>query len=167
MREYVTEAIVLEREPHGEFDARVTFWSRDFGRMRGRATSLRKITSKLSAHLEPGLVSQVRLVENKNLQIVDALKVRRLAVPPPDLARLARLLADGEPDEAVWEAATAEAWSWSALLAALGWDPRGAACVRCGRRPEAFSVGSQDFFCELCASKLPLDALIYIHHAPV
>jgi recombinational DNA repair protein (RecF pathway) len=167
MREYLTQAIILDREPQGELDSRVTIWSREFGKMRGRATSLRKITSKLSAHLEPGLLSDVRLVENKNIQIVDALKIRRLAVQPGDLVRLARLLAEGEPDEDLWIAVTAERWSWSGVLGALGWHPQGAACVLCGRRPEAFSVASQEFFCELCASKLPADALIYIHNAAV
>jgi recombinational DNA repair protein (RecF pathway) len=167
MREYLTQAIILDREPHGELDARVTLWSRKFGKIRGRATSLRKITSKLSAHLEPGMLSDVRLVENKNMQIVDALKIRRLAIPPGDLARLGRLLAEGEPDEDLWAAATAARWSWSAVLGALGWHPQEATCVLCGRRPEAFSVASQEFFCELCASKLPADALIYMHDAAV
>ncbi|OGY98300.1 MAG: hypothetical protein A2855_01170 [Candidatus Liptonbacteria bacterium RIFCSPHIGHO2_01_FULL_57_28] len=167
MHEYLTQAIILDREPQGELDARVTFWSRKFGKMRGRATSLRKITSKLSAHLEPGMLSEVRLVENKNIQVVDALKLRRLAVSYADLPRLARLLEHSEPDEELWQAIAAEKWSWSAVLGALGWHPQEAACVLCGRRPEAFSVASQEFFCELCASKLPADTLIYIHNAAV
>jgi recombinational DNA repair protein (RecF pathway) len=167
MREYSTQAIILDREPQGELDARITLWSRTLGKLRGRATSLRKITSKLSAHLEPGMLSDVRMVENRNLQIVDALKIRRLAIPAPDMPRLARLLAEGEPDEELWAAITAPQWSWSAVLGALGWDPQGAVCMRCGRRPEAFSIASQDFFCEICASKLPADTLIYIHNAAV
>lgn len=167
MREYITQAIILDREPQGELNARITIWSREFGKMRGRATSLSKITSKLSAHLEPGLLSDVRLVENKNIQIVDALKIRRLAIPPGDLPRLARLLAEGEPEEDLWVAATADRWSWRAVLGALGWHPDGATCVLCGRRPEAFSIASQDFFCELCAGKLPADTLIYIHDVAV
>lgn len=167
MREYLTEAIILDREPQGELNARVTLWSRKFGKLRGRATSLSKITSKLSAHLEPGILSNVRLVENKNIQIVDALKIRRLAVPPGDLPRLGRLLAEGEPDEGLWGVITAIRWSWSSVLGALGWHPQGAACVLCGRRPEAFSVASQDFFCEICASKLHPDALIYINDVAI
>lgn len=167
MREYLTQAIILDREPQGEADARVTIWSRKFGKMRGRATSLRKITSKLSAHLEPGLLSDVRLVENRNIQIVDALKIRRLDITPADLPRLSRLVIEDEPDEELWAAATAPQWSWTRVLGALGWHPGEATCVLCGRRPEAFSIASQDFFCELCASKAPADALIYMHHAAV
>ena len=106
-------------------------------------------------------------MENKNIQVVDALKLRRLAVSYADLPRLARLLEHSEPDEELWQAIAAEKWSWSAVLGALGWHPQEAACVLCGRRPEAFSVASQEFFCELCASKLPADTLIYIHNAAV
>lgn len=167
MREYITQAIILDREPAGELDARITLWSRKFGKMRGRARSLRKITSKLSAHLEPGLLSDVRLVENKNLQIVDALKTRRIALPLSHLPRLARLLSEGEPDEELWVAVTGLAWSWNRVLGALGWHPQEASCVLCGRRPEAFSAASQEFFCELCALKLPPDALIYMHDAAI
>lgn len=167
MREYLTQAIILEREPQGELNSRVTLWTRKFGKMRGRATSLSKITSKLSAHLEPGLLSDVRLVENRNIQIVDALKIRRLAMSPGDLVRMGRLLGEGEPDEDLWDAITSPRWSWSGVLGTLGWHPHGAACVLCGRRPEAFSISTQDFFCEICASKLHPDALIYIHNAAV
>jgi recombinational DNA repair protein (RecF pathway) len=167
MREYVTQAIILERDPHREADMRVAIWSRKFGKLRGRATSLRKITSKLSAHLEPGMLSEIRLVENRNLQIVDALKVRRLDIPHPDVRHLARLLEHGEPEEDLWTAMTAPSWSWGSVLSALGWDPRHAECVLCGLSPQAFSAASQDFFCGACASKAPADALIYIRNASV
>lgn len=167
MREYVTQAIILERAPQREADMRVAMWSRKFGKLSGRATSLRKITSKLSAHLEPGMLSELRLVENRNLQIVDALKVRRLGIPHPEVRHLARLLEHGEPEEDLWTALTAPEWSWSAVLGALGWDPRHAVCAFCGRRTQAFSAASQDFFCGECASKAPADALIYIGNASI
>jgi recombinational DNA repair protein (RecF pathway) len=162
MREYLTQAIILERESQGELDCRITVWSREFGRLRGRAVSLRKITSKLSAHLEPGMLSQLRLVENKNLQVVDALKIKRLEVTPHDIHNLSRLLKESEPEEELWTAITLPQWSWVGILAVLGWDPRHASCSLCSGLADAFSVNRQEFFCAACASKLLPDALVYM-----
>src|SRR3989344_3413173 len=98
MREYVAIAVVLDREPIGEYDSRVHFMTEQHGKMIGRATSARKITSKLSAHLEPGTLTRLRLVEQKGLRIVDSLKVAGGIAPMPDLHLLARMLPEGEPE---------------------------------------------------------------------
>ena len=67
MLELVTEAIVLDKEDVGEQDSRVFLYTKDFGKIGAKATSLRKITSKLAAHLEPLNYATVRLVSRGNL----------------------------------------------------------------------------------------------------
>ena len=83
MQEYVTDALVLKKEPLRDFDARYFFFTKKFGKMKGRATSARKITSKLAGHLEPGTLVTARFVErnggngNGGVQIADALMTRQ------------------------------------------------------------------------------------------
>lgn len=172
MREYVTDALVLAKEPLRDLDGRYSFFTERFGRMAGKATSSRKITSKLAGHLEPGSFVRVRFVErngasggngNGIAQIADALRYGKAVVPIGDLELLGRILADGEADEVLWGALAREGrWSWPAMLAHLGWDPRHAACERCGGAAEAFFVPRQEFFCPRCASKLPRNEVILL-----
>ncbi len=192
MREYVTEALVLAKEPLRDLDGRYFFFTKRYGKVVGKATSSRKITSKLAGHLEPGSFVRVRFVErngsggngNGAAQIADALKYGRTAALAGDLAIVSRLLADNEPDAALWNAlaadraVTAQAassgmpgngrFSWPLILALLGWDPRHAACETCGGAAEAFFIPRQEFFCARCASKLPRDeVLLLMQHAEI
>lgn len=194
MREYVTEAIVLHKEPVRDLDARYSFFTKKFGKVVGKATSSRKITSKLAGHLEPGTVATVRFVErsgsngagasggiSNGTQIVDALKHDKLAASPVDLRLLAAILAEGEWDEALWEelvrgaaharvhegGGAAPGFSWVAVLALLGWNPRHAACERCGKKVAAFSIARQQFFCAGCALKIAPDELILLGNAQI
>ncbi len=168
MREYVTEALVLGKEPLRAADGRYHFFTRRFGKMAGKATSSRKITSKLAGHLEPGSFANVRFVERNSgtggsAQIADALQYGKAAAPPRDLELLWRVLAEGEADEALWQEVSrfGASPSWTAMLAFLGWDPREAGCAACSRgAPAAFLIPRQEFFCNACASKLERDDLI-------
>lgn len=166
MQEYVTEAVVLRKEPLRDLDARYSFFTKKFGKIVGKATSSRKITSKLAGHLEPGTVTTVRFVERNGggagTQIVDALKSGRVAVAYGDLELLNGLLADREPDQALWNELLGERFSWPAVLRILGWDPRSAACERCGKKAAAFYISRQEFFCVNCASKLRRDTLLLL-----
>ena len=45
MLEIATEAIVLDKEDLGEYDSRVFLYTKEFGKVGAKATSLRKITS--------------------------------------------------------------------------------------------------------------------------
>lgn len=152
MEEYGGEAIVLRRESHGEADSRISLFMKRYGRLTAKAKSARKITSKLSAHLEPGMVSEVRLVEKNDLHIVDALKTARLSVALPDLYFLDRLLGEADPDPALWQMVRSGSFSWDSVLKVLGWDPSEAACGACNGLPAAFHIGKQDFFCTSCAA---------------
>jgi recombinational DNA repair protein (RecF pathway) len=155
MKEYVDEAVVLSREPHADADSRVTLFTRRYGKLTARAKSARKITSKLSAHLEPGQRIGVRLVEKNGLQIVDALKKSRVGISPHTLGVLAGLLAEGEPDAPLWELLTQGQFSWADVLGVLGWDPRGALCARCENGALShFALRRQEFFCVSCIRAL-------------
>ena len=61
MEEYVTDAIVLEKQPAGESDGRYRLFTERFGRIAAKAKSSRRIISKLAGHLEPGSVAKIRL----------------------------------------------------------------------------------------------------------
>ena len=163
MQEYLSDAVVLDAQPDGDLDSRISIFTRHFGKLRGKAKSIRKITSKLAGHLQAGNVVQVRLVEKNGLQIVDALKRLSTRISPSNLYFLDRLLPEGEPDEKLWHSLTERPFEWKTALQLLGWDPAHAQCAACGEtNPRRFAVESQEFFCKQCASKLSHDAVIYI-----
>lgn len=162
MQEYLSEAIVLARDPVGEADSRVSLFTKKFGKLVGRAVSGRKITSKLSPHLEPGFIVSARLVEKKGIKIVDALKIGKINAEARDLSLLARILGDAEPDYGLWGLISSAKFSWDNILGVLGWDPRSAPCLHCGKDPGVFFLASQEFFCLTCASRLPKNELIYM-----
>jgi recombinational DNA repair protein (RecF pathway) len=154
MQEYVSEAIVLEKQPLGDCDNRYALFTRRFGKMVAKAKSARKITSKLAGHLEPGNVVRVRLIEKNGLQIADALKETRLEVALEDLFLLSGLLPDGEAEPALWANCRAGIFAWRDILRVLGWDPEYATCAACGSSEiSSFYIHSQEFFCRRCASK--------------
>lgn len=98
MNEYLSEAVVLDRFPHGDLNGRIVFLTKRFGKLVGRAKSIRKITSKLSGHLQPGNLVQIRMIEKNGLQVVDALKKERLGLSLPELRFLGEILSEAEPN---------------------------------------------------------------------
>ena len=151
MQEYVTDAVVLAKRANGEFDARYALFTKKFGKMTGRAKSSRKITSKLAGHLEPGSVVKIRFIEKTCVQIVDVLKVARIAISLGNLAALDRLIPEMEADEPLWRQISEEPFSWLAVIKSLGWDPGEALCAGCGRKDIShFFIPRQEFFCEAC-----------------
>jgi len=163
MNEYLSEAVVLDKEGIGDLDARVSLFTKKFGKLTAKAKSARRIVSKLSPHLEPGNVIQARLIEKGALHIVDALKQSRLSTNPNSLYFLNRILPDGEQDLRLWQMLLSGAFDWTRALGILGWDPSEAMCGLCATdKPHAFSVFRQEFFCSGCASKFSGSALLYI-----
>jgi len=166
MQEYVTDAIILRKDPRGDLDGRYTLFTKRFGKIAGRATSSRKITSKLAPHLEPGFVTKVRFVEAKGTQIIDALKSARLAIAIADLHALERIMPEAEPEPLLWDLLQSAAFSWRPALAILGWDPEHAACTNCaGDNAEYFYIPRQEFYCAQCASKLGRNTISLMIHA--
>ncbi len=163
MQEYVTDAIVLKKDPLGDMDGRYTLFTKRFGRIMAKAKSSRKITSKLAPHLEPGIVAKVRFIETKGTQLIDALKSGRVPLSLSDLHFLSQLLPDAEPEPALWELLTGENFNWTVALAILGWDPADAECVECGtKHPTYFYIARQEFYCHTHASKARKDAVLSI-----
>ncbi len=161
MREYVAAAVILDREAFREYDSRVTFFTEKFGKLTGRATSARKIKSKLAPHLEPGNLVNLRFVEKKGLQITDSVKNGKSGAGAPDLYALSQILGEGEPDPELWALLQKSAWNWRAALKILGWSPAEASCFVCGGTPRGFHLPDQHMYCADCALKLRAGQVIY------
>jgi len=165
MREYITSAIILKREPTGEYDERVSFFSRHLGKMTARTVSSRKILSKLSPHLEPGNLATLRLIEKNDLSIVDALKEKNLEWRLSNILHLNNILSENDTDPELWHLLST-APSWKKILRILGWDPQEAVCEECGGTPPThFDTRNQRFFCVRCYAFIPEKAtIISIEH---
>lgn len=156
MLEQVTEAIVLDKEWSGEAHARVHLFTKDWGRVVAKATSVRKITSKLSAHLEPLNIVTVRLIQKNHLpQAVDALRTGKLSFDAfPGLRLVKELALEYERDHALWEIVRYPAGGppryIQNILAVLGYDPQFASCAWCGQAPAHFSFNALSFACGAC-----------------
>ncbi len=157
MDEFVTESVVLEKRVSGEADAIITLYTKDLGRVTAFARSSRKITSKLSAHLEPSILSTIRLVRRRMFHIVDAVQIQQF----PDSEQIVRFMLDNtldaERDLNVWNTLLRalngrDAKSgMSSLLQSLGYNPAFAACVRCDVSPVRYVLSEKiDFYCALC-----------------
>jgi recombinational DNA repair protein (RecF pathway) len=171
MQEYVTKAVVLDKQTQGgHADARYAFFTERFGKVVAKATSSRKIVSKLAGHLEPGTLVAVRIIEQHGTRVVDALAATKLGgVSLRELAALAALLPEWQPERELWEelaraqtrtsqARDSACFSWSRALAILGWDPEGAICASCNQSNRAapyFFLPRQEFFCKQCVAGWP------------
>jgi recombinational DNA repair protein (RecF pathway) len=161
MQEFVSDAVVLAKDDRNDLDHTVSVFTKRYGKIRGKTKSTKKITSKLSGHLEAGNFIKVRFVEKGGVQIVDALKMEKLSASPQDLQNIDRILAEGEPDFHIW-AALMRPFNWKVILGILGWDPETASCSTCGGEAKNFYIKNQNFFCSSCALKMPQDELIYL-----
>ena len=138
MQEYVTDAIVLKKDPLGDLDGRYTLFTKRFGKIIAKAKSSRKITSKLASHLEPGIVTKVRLIETKGTKLIDALKSGRVALPLGELQLLNQIIPDAEPEPALWELLAGGAFAWTPALAILGWDRKAPNALRAAQSTPLF-----------------------------
>ena len=191
MQEYVTEAVVLDTVPSAELDVRVSLFTKKFGKLVARAKSVKKITSKLAGHLEPGNVVKIRLLGKKGFKLVDAPKEKEGSINPPDLYLLNQILHEAEPDHELWELLTGGAFRWHEALRILGWDPAAADCAgphtkrastpsaqdahnarsgvgvghpstSSGNKVTAFHIKTQEFYCSACASKVRRNEVILL-----
>ncbi len=183
MREMITRALVLSRDPFGEGDALLRLFSEDFGRINAWSKSLTKITSKLSGHLQPLHFVQVRMVDSLKgggalYRIVDGMAdvsmISYRSHERYDLLPLLRVLEhiapEHEPDDRVWaflEGVVQKKYeaqgSLALLLSLWGFDQRHASCAWCGAIAiEGFHIHEGVFLCHACASKLSPDAVVLL-----
>lgn len=157
MVEHFTEAIVLDKEDLRDFDSRICLYSRDLGKVMAKATSVRKIVSKLAAHLEPGNLIQVRLVGKNAFQIVDALKISSFPKTPQTITSLnliRELTPEGQSDNELWQLIKAGDLSGGKLLGVLGFGQQFAACQNCGADdPAHFLLNELAYYCAVCFIK--------------
>ena len=176
MFEVITEAIVLDKEDLGEQDSRVFLYTKDFGKIGAKAVSLRKITSKLAAHLEPfnyvnaRLISKGDFFDGRGFQLADALLIDSAKELKSDISFFKQALEvfnlfrksipEGVPDLDLWEALgdlRAKKIDLNLLsgLKMLGFDSEFASCELCNKaKPEFFYLKDNFFLCQLCKFSL-------------
>ena len=175
MIEHYTEGIVLDRNPRGEMDGSVTIYTKDLGKVTANTKSIRKITSKLSGHLMPGNVVRLRIVENKNIQAIDALSQKSkcdMAELLPFLHFLNEIIPHGEEDKNFWhlingiiEECHFEPETYRYILGISGFGTGDGVCGNCKRSEIAhFSMPDIMFLCTNCveSSRLSTDETIQI-----
>jgi recombinational DNA repair protein (RecF pathway) len=177
MREFVTDAIVLDRVPQREHDELFTLYTRDMGLVQAKAVSSRKGYSKFSAHLDPFSEVSVRLVGEHGLIIADAVSrsrypalraSRKALVSAMKIASFMReFFPEEAPDGGVWEflreSFGAGRGDAREFLALTGYDARHAVCASCKKTPvTAFLMDDHSFRCVSCSSKIPETRLLYI-----
>lgn len=162
MVEHYTKAFVLAREPKGELDAAITLCTKDFGKIIAKAKSIRRITSKLSGHLTPGSLAEVRIVERNGNghQVVDALSTP-VEVTLDSLRFLDfinKLMLVGVPDPRLWhelERAISQnslsKANYHRVISIMGYDTKNALCDNCGSRQIAYFLPRDIMFlCSRC-----------------
>jgi len=160
MVEHYTKAFVLAREPRGELDAALTLYTKDLGKVVAKIKSVRRITSKLSGHLVPGSLANVRIVERNGNghQVVDALSTH-LEINLESLRFLDfvnKLTPAGVPDLQLWHELESTLMkkipskdTYQKVISLMGYDAKNAACDNCGSRQIAYFVPRDIMF--LCA----------------
>lgn len=162
MREYFTEAIVLDKEPAGEADLQVTLFTELLGKVTAKVTSGRKIISKLSGHLEPGNIARVRLAKTHSFHVADALTSGVLAGGVQILKVLRAMTLEGAPDPELWRVVRREEAGVLHVLKALGFDAALAVCELCsGGQPSHFVFAQSLYCCDDCfPSRLKRDEYV-------
>lgn len=160
MQEYVTKSFVLRVEPAGESDLRIHLYTELHGRIVALARAARKQKGRLAGHLQPLGYVQVRIVERKGAQIVDALSLRGVRPEKTIQERMAELgVADlimkmttiGHSDRDLWQALRLRGFTSAAVLKALGFDAAHARCAHCGASaPKHFVIASAEYICDPC-----------------
>ena len=168
MIEHTTWGVVLNRTRDDELDTEYSIFTWDLGKVRAKAVSVRKITSKLAGHLEPGSLIRLRLVQKTadgNFKIVESLVEERTK---DKSAIMAMLFVDQMTELlqtdihlfaflkslAVGGVSGGEVSYYRRILTILGFDPDGATCSVCGEAKIAYFI-PQDimFLCLQCLQK--------------
>jgi DNA repair protein RecO (recombination protein O) len=161
MHSFSVDALVLTRKDFGEADRLLTVFSRTLGKQRLIAKGVRRATSRMAPHVEPGRRSKLFVVERKGLSLVTQAETHELFLSPNndletmhDTFRLlevaSNILEEGQRDSRVFDllmnalraAATAESSQVGAIrvafslqaLGLLGYQLELTSCLACSRR---------------------------------
>jgi len=185
MSEYCTEAIVLGRKDSpfggGSHNRIAELFTKDVGFLEARVPGGRKITSRLSPHLDFGNLVFVRLVYKNQFTVTDALLERRFFFAGRDVEadvdvydRFSRLLhlfrflmPRAVPDQNVWDLLLSELSlgqvDYGAFLTLLGYGSSLARCEVCGgASPRGFFLPDQLFLCASCAGAAPEHEVVFL-----
>lgn len=158
----------MAREPRGELDATIVLYTKDLGKILAFAKSIRKITSKLSGHLVPGKIADIRVVENNGsgYQVVDALSFTSASTPevPRLLSFIDRMSPSGVQDLQLWYeienslqyGITGDTYRKLLLIMGLGGEEIG--CEKCGNLKIAYFLPLDVIFlCAECFKRLGIE----------
>jgi recombinational DNA repair protein (RecF pathway) len=97
IEKYTTETFVIESFDQGEHDRVYKLFTRDFGLVMAHAKSVRKLESKLRAHVLPRTISLVTLVQGREVwRLVGAEERKTLGESFHDIAQLLKRFVRGE-----------------------------------------------------------------------
>lgn len=179
MTPLASDALILRTWPVNEADLVVSFFTRDYGKVKGVAKAALKSRKRFGGALEPMTLARAFFVERPRQELVrlDQLELLRSPLSAPvDYARAAVLsfyaevleeaLPEHDPQETVFrlvlavleQTTVAQPWMpltyfalWMTRL--MGWLPELAGCTLCGDRFEpgeaSFHSQSDGLFCPL------------------
>jgi hypothetical protein len=102
IEKYTTSAIVLDAYDQGEHDRMFKLFTREYGLVMAHARSVRKLTSKLRAHLLPGKLTLVTLVKGKEIwRLVGAEGQKDKGEIVHEAAKILRRFIKGEGEHAI------------------------------------------------------------------
>lgn len=182
MKEFYSKAVVLDRRDAGEVDGMISLFTEDYGKIVAWAKSVKKNTSKLSAHLQPLTFIKVRFIQRPGprdgFAIVDCMRdddfLEAGTASRYDLLSIVDFLNSAayefQPDRKVWAFVKhifSKKYPYSemvrALLTIMGFAPDKGACASClSKNISAFHKGDQVFLCDKCASKFPANKVILL-----
>jgi len=165
--EHFTWGIVLKKELVGECDLMYSIFTWDIGKIKARATSARKILSRLAGHLEPGTFATIRIVrknesgqfrmaealcehKTKSMQVINIFTLANDLIPleQPDIKMFSFL------KTLIIRGVDSKASSYATLLKLVGFDPLTAKCGICASKAIAyFSPQDIIFLCVSCQAK--------------
>jgi recombinational DNA repair protein (RecF pathway) len=97
IEKYVTESFILASYDSREHDKTYKLFTKEFGLIFAQATSVRKLESKLRAHLQVGRMSRITLVRGKELwRITGAEEFHTLPLIRNDVVKLLERFVRGE-----------------------------------------------------------------------
>lgn len=178
MNEYITEAFVLKSQPQLNKNRWVELYTKNLGKIKVKAISGGKITSKLAPHLDVLNLSIVRLVNKNIFLITDALTKNRFENIRKNNTFLEQALETvliiknitpfNVPDYDLWNYLNSSfkknQFNNKTLLTILGYNPKLAQCSFCeNKNIKYFIISEQNYACSNCANKINEDDKILIN----